>query len=118
MKSPSPSSQNTTHRHTLQRQIILDAVAECGGHCSPDGIYARVQKVAPTISRSTVVPEAQKLGKTVFQTDPTHKVAQQYRELAREIEERTGRAQAAKPTAAPSEVTSQNDELAEAVANG
>jgi len=54
MKSPSPSSQNTTHRHTLQRQIILDAVAECGGHCSPDDIYARIQAAAPAISRSTV----------------------------------------------------------------
>src|SRR3954465_7797322 len=39
-------------------------------------------KFRTTISRSTVVPEAQKLGKTVFQTDSTHKVAQQYRVLA------------------------------------
>src|SRR3954469_9858966 len=50
-------------------------------------------KFKATISRSTVVPEASKLGKTVFQTDPAHKVAQQYRALVREIEERTGRAQ-------------------------
>src|SRR4051794_31664511 len=75
-------------------------------------------KFKTTISRSTVVPEAQKLGKTVFQTDPTHKVAQQYRELAREIEERTGRAQAPKSVVTPAEVTGQNGELAEAVVNG
>src|SRR3954454_20758245 len=58
-------------------------------------------KFKTTISRSTVVPEAQKLGKTVFQTDPTHKVTQQYRELAREVEERTGRVPVTKPTTAP-----------------
>jgi chromosome partitioning protein len=45
-------------------------------------------KFVTTISRSTVVPQAQKVGKTVFQTDPTHKVADQYRELARELEAR------------------------------
>lgn len=40
------------------------------------------------ISRSTVVGEAQKLGKTIFQTHPTHKVTDQYRTLAREVENR------------------------------
>src|SRR3954452_5143583 len=34
-------------------------------------------KFKTTISRSTAVPEAQKIAKTVLQTDPTHKVAQQ-----------------------------------------
>jgi chromosome partitioning protein len=50
------------------------------------------------ISRSTVVGEAQKLGKSIFQTHPTHKVADQYRALAREVENRLvefARAQAA-----------------------
>jgi chromosome partitioning protein len=45
-------------------------------------------KFTTTISRSTVVPQAQKIGKTVLQTDPAHKVAGQYRELAKEIEAR------------------------------
>jgi chromosome partitioning protein len=45
-------------------------------------------KFTTTISRSTVVPQAQKIGKTVLQTDPAHKVAEQYRELAKEIEAR------------------------------
>jgi len=45
-------------------------------------------KFTTTISRSTVVPQAQKIGKTVLQTDSTHKVAEQYRALAREIEAR------------------------------
>lgn len=55
-------------------------------------------KFRTTISRSTVVPEAQKATKTVLQTDPSHKVAQQYRALAQEVEERTGRVQKVKST--------------------
>ena len=40
------------------------------------------------ISRSTVIGEAQRQGKTIFQTDPTHKVTEQYRKLASELEQR------------------------------
>jgi cellulose biosynthesis protein BcsQ len=40
------------------------------------------------ISRSTVIGEAQRLGKTIFQTDPSHKVTEQYRQLASELEQR------------------------------
>jgi len=47
-------------------------------------------KFTTTISRSTIVSSAQKLGKTVFETEPDHKVTGQYRELARELEERLG----------------------------
>lgn len=72
-------------------------------------------KFKTTISRSTVVPEASKLGKTVFQTDPSHKVAQQYRALAQEIEERTGRTSKV-PTAVQGGPTLQNEQ--EAVSNG
>jgi chromosome partitioning protein len=43
------------------------------------------------IHRSTVIPAAQKLGLTLFETDPHHKVADQYRQLAREVEARLGR---------------------------
>jgi chromosome partitioning protein len=75
-------------------------------------------KFRTTISRSTVVPEAQKLGKTVFQTDSNHKVAQQYRELAQEIEERTGRVERVTPEEAPAELAALNGDHAEAVANG
>jgi chromosome partitioning protein len=45
-------------------------------------------KFQTSISRSTIVGEAQKLGKTIFQTYPTHKVTDQYRALAREVEGR------------------------------
>ena len=40
------------------------------------------------ISRAVAVPESQSKGKTVFQTSPAHKVAEQYRQLARELEGR------------------------------
>ena len=40
------------------------------------------------ISRSTVIGEAQRDGKTTFQTHPTHRVTEQYRSLARELEQR------------------------------
>jgi chromosome partitioning protein len=53
---------------------------------SPDG--QKSAKFKTTVSRSTVVPQAQKQGKTLFQTHPTHMVTEQYREIAREIEER------------------------------
>lgn len=40
------------------------------------------------ISRSVAVPDAQQDGKTIFQTEPAHKVAEEYRQLAREVMER------------------------------
>jgi chromosome partitioning protein len=40
------------------------------------------------ISRSVAVPDAQQVGKTIFQTEPGHKVAEEYRQLAREFLER------------------------------
>lgn len=45
-------------------------------------------KFKTEIGRSVVIPEAQKVGQTVFQTEPKHKVTEQYRELARELEKR------------------------------
>ncbi len=45
-------------------------------------------KFKSTIGRSTVIPQSQKVGKTLFETHSTHKVTDEYRALAREIEER------------------------------
>jgi chromosome partitioning protein len=52
----------------------------------PDG--QKSAKFTTTISRAVVIPKAQKVGKTIFQTNSTHKVTDEYRSLAREIEER------------------------------
>lgn len=45
-------------------------------------------KFTTVISHSTVVPQAQELGKTVFQTVPRHRVTEQFRDVAKEIEAR------------------------------
>ncbi len=45
-------------------------------------------KFKTVISRSTVIPSAQKAGKTALQTAPDHAVSHQYRALAAEIEAR------------------------------
>lgn len=41
-------------RLTPQRQMILDAICEMGGHVTPDAIYARVRDKAPAVNRATV----------------------------------------------------------------
>ncbi len=41
-------------RVTPQRQLILDAVREGGGHTTPEEIYERVHAKAPTLNRATV----------------------------------------------------------------
>lgn len=45
-------------------------------------------KFETEISRSTVIPQTQEVGQTLFQSHPTHKVTEQYRRLAREVEDR------------------------------
>lgn len=65
---------------------------------TPDGQSAKFRTI---ISRSTVIPSAQKAGKTVFQTNPDHVVADQYRALATEIEERLERLLSARDAQAP-----------------
>jgi chromosome partitioning protein len=50
----------------------------------------------PTISKSTIVPDSQKERMTVFKYAPNHPICDQYRELAREIEERIAKDDAVK----------------------
>lgn len=45
-------------------------------------------KFKTVISRSVVIDESQKAGKTLIETHPDHKVADQYRSLAKELEAR------------------------------
>lgn len=42
------------HRLTPQRQIILDALCDAGGHATPDDVYARVRDRSTAINRTTV----------------------------------------------------------------
>lgn len=41
-------------RLTPQRQMILDAICELGGHVTPDSIYSHVQAKSPAVNRATV----------------------------------------------------------------
>lgn len=43
-------------------------------------------KFKTSIGRSTVIPQTQKVGKTLFETHSTHKITEEYRRLAEEIE--------------------------------
>jgi chromosome partitioning protein len=47
-----------------------------------------MRKYDTTISRTTIISSAQKAGKTIFQTEPRHKVTEQFRTLASELEAR------------------------------
>jgi chromosome partitioning protein len=75
-------------------------------------------KFQTTVSRSTVVPEAQKVGKTLFQTAPTHKVCDQYRALARELETRLGRGRGGEVPEDGRVQQGAEDQTGEAVGNG
>ncbi len=64
-------------------QVISDVIRQT---FTPKG--GQSLKFATEISRTVRVPEAQAVGKTLFQTDPSHKVCDEYRQLARELEQR------------------------------
>jgi Fur family ferric uptake transcriptional regulator len=42
------------YRVTPQRQLILDAVCELGGHVTPEEVYEHVHESAPAVNRATV----------------------------------------------------------------
>ena len=66
----------------LARQLIQYVEQSCVG---PDGQSLKFQT---DIIRTVTIQEAQRLAKTIFQYDPTHLVAEQYRTVAAELEER------------------------------
>ena len=69
-------------RVTLARQYTAEIHESFKVEGSPSRMFDT------TISRAAAVPRVQKLGKTLFQTDSTHKVAKQYMSLAVEVEAR------------------------------
>lgn len=73
-------------RITLARQYTADIHEMFRVEGSPSRMFET------TISRAAVIPRSQKLGKTLFQTDPNHKVAKQYMALAAELEQRVAAA--------------------------
>jgi Fur family ferric uptake transcriptional regulator len=42
------------HRMTPQRQMVLDAVCEAGGHARPEEVYRLVHEKSPAVNRATI----------------------------------------------------------------
>jgi chromosome partitioning protein len=74
---------NVDGRLTRLARELLNYVDETFAQTPP-----WMRKYDTTISRTTVIPAAQKVGRTIFQTEPHHKVTEQFRALAREFEAR------------------------------
>jgi cellulose biosynthesis protein BcsQ len=74
---------NVDGRQTRLAQDLLGYVEETFGSLPP-----WMRKYETTISRTTIISTAQKAGKTIFQTEPKHKVTDQFRALAKEVKER------------------------------
>lgn len=71
-----------------KRTALAHSLSEFVENSFRVGDTAESMKFRTTIGRSTVIPQAQKVGQTLFETHPTHKVTQEYRALAAELEER------------------------------
>ncbi len=74
---------NVDGRLTRLARELLNYVEETFAKTPP-----WMRKYETTISRTTIIPSAQKMGRTIFQTEPHHKVTEQFRALAREFEGR------------------------------
>lgn len=74
-----------------KRTSLANALSEFVENSFRVGESAESVKFRASIGRSTVIPQTQKVGKTLFETHSTHKVTDEYRALAVEIEERLAR---------------------------
>lgn len=74
---------NVDGRLTRLARELLNYVEETFAQTPP-----WMRKYETTISRTTIIPAAQKIGRTIFQTEPHHKVTEQFRSLAKEFEAR------------------------------
>ncbi|MCI0538425.1 MAG: ParA family protein [Verrucomicrobiales bacterium] len=77
-----------------KRTTLANSLSEFVERSFRVGEAAESIKFRASIARSTVIPQTQKAGKTLFETHPTHKVTQEYRALAEEIETRVARLEA------------------------
>src|SRR5262249_48691615 len=80
-----------------KRTSLANALSEFVEKSFRAGENAESVKFKSSIGRSTVIPQTQKVGKTLFQTHSTNKVTEEYRALAIEMEERLARIHGAKP---------------------
>ena len=77
-----------------KRTSLANSLSEFVENAFRVGDAAESMKFRTSIGRSTVIPQTQKAGKTLFETHSMHKVTQEYRTLAGEIEERLARLEA------------------------
>lgn len=71
-----------------KRTSLANSLSEFVEKSFQTGVGTDSIKFKQSIGRSTVIPQTQKVGKTLFETHSTHKVTDEYRSLAIEIEER------------------------------
>src|SRR6516225_2918965 len=71
-----------------KRTSLANALSEFVENSFRAGENAESVKFKSSIGRSTVIPQTQKVGKTLFETHSTHKVTDEHRALAAEIEMR------------------------------
>ena len=71
-----------------KRTSLANSLSEFVEKSFQTGVGNDSIKFKQSIGRSTVIPQTQKVGKTLFETHSTHKVTDEYRSLAIEIEER------------------------------
>lgn len=71
-----------------KRTSLANSLSEFVEKSFKTGENSESVKFRTSIGRSTVIPQTQKVGKTLFETHSTHKVTDEYRALALEIESR------------------------------
>jgi chromosome partitioning protein len=71
-----------------KRTSLANSLTEFVEQSFKSGGSSKSEKFKTAIGRSTVIPQTQKVGKTLFETHSTHKITDEYRQLAAEIEER------------------------------
>jgi chromosome partitioning protein len=69
----------------------------------------RSERLLPDIPRSTLVPTAQTLGKSIFDVDPSHAVTEAFRQLAVSFEERVEKIAGVKHPSSPNARESRGD---------
>lgn len=74
-----------------KRTSLANSLSDFVEQSFKTGAEGESVKFKTSIGRSTVIPLTQKVGKTLFETHATHKVTDEYRALAREVEERLAR---------------------------
>ncbi len=97
---------------TRLSRVLMAEVDEHFGPNSNLGGFS--QRFETTISASTVVPSVQRNGQTLFEAEPNHKVTNEYRRLALEMEDRFARLEGGLEAKDTASVAVQDEQVKEA----